>query len=226
VVRWMDAAHAQTGQTGFHFTDEAAPPALLRQLSMRLSARGAPYAWWTNIRLERAFDAALAKVMASGGCIAVTGGLECANDRLLARMRKGYTRGEAAAACAALAAAGIRVHLYLMYGFPSQTAEEAIEALDFVRRLFRRGLVASAYWHRFALTCHSPLCRAPSKFGVRPQRPDGEFACNEIAYSHAREPDWERIGEGLRRAVYNYGLGVGLDTEVRTWFGNAAALRS
>jgi len=227
VIRWMDEVHAQTGETGFHFVDEAAPPALLRRLSEKLAARGAPYVWWANVRLERAFDATLASRMARGGCIAVTGGLECANDRLLAKMRKGYGREEAAAACGALARAGIRVHLYLMYGFPTQTVAEAVEALDFVRRLFRRRIVASAYWHRFALTCHSPMYRAPAAFGIRPKPLAASFARNEVAYDRAGEPDWDRVGEGLRRATYNYGLGVGLATDVRSWFADApAAVRS
>ena len=218
VLRWMDDVFAQTGHRGFHFTDEAAPPALLRRVAERLAARGAPYEWWTNIRLEPAFDRPMARTLARGGCIAATAGLECANDRLLRLMNKGAPRDAMAEVCAALSSAGIRVHVYLMYGFPTQTRAEAIEALDFVRRLFRRGAIHSAYWHRFALTCHSPIHARPEIFDVKPAPPLGPFARNEVAYEEEGAPDWATIGEGLRRATFNYMLGVGWDADAAAWF--------
>jgi radical SAM superfamily enzyme YgiQ (UPF0313 family) len=222
IVRRMVALHGQTGLSGFHFTDEALAPALLRQVSRRLVARRAGFAWWGNIRFERAFDPALARLLARAGCVAVTGGLECAHDRLLGRMQKGVTLAGAEAACRALAAAGIGVHLYLMYGFPTQTARETVEGLEFVRRLFAAGVVQSAYWHRFALTCHSPIARDPAAFGIRirrPRRTPGRtFAVNELAYDEPGAPDHETLGRGLRRATYNYCLGAGLDEPVQAWF--------
>ena len=51
--------------------------------------------WWGNVRFDTAFTPALARLMAKAGCIAVTGGLECANDRLLKLMNKGITLASA-----------------------------------------------------------------------------------------------------------------------------------
>ena len=255
VVDVLAELQRRTGLSGFHFTDEALAPALLRQVSERMAARGLCSTWWGNIRFERAFTRELAAGMARAGCVAVTGGLECAHDRLLALMHKGVTLRDAARTCKAFARAGIHVHAYLMYGFPTQTAQETIDGLEYVRQLFEAGVVQSAYWHRFALTCHSPIAKAPEEFGIRIRWPrvipGRTFARNELAYEEVQagrsgplqdrhEPSpvtWPRrgrsrpalppegggplcdaLGIGLRRAVYNYMLGVGLDEPAAAWF--------
>jgi hypothetical protein len=219
VVGWMERAMADSGLSGFHFVDEAAPPALLGQMSRLILDRGLRVEWWANIRFEKQFTPALAELMARSGCLAMSGGLECAHDRLLALMDKGITTAQAALAMRALSDAGIMVHAYLMYGYPTQTAQETVEALEFVRGLFASGAVQSAYWHRFALTAHSPAFRDCSKLRLRIL--DGRetaFSRNEIPFDEPGGPDPGALGEGLRRAVYNFMHGVGLDSDVRTWF--------
>lgn len=209
-----------TGLSGFHFTDEALAPALIRKLCEEILARGETFTWWGNIRFEKSFTPALARLMAQAGCIAVTGGLECAHDRLLKLMNKGITLAGATQACQAFSDAGILVHAYLMYGFPTQTESETAEALEFVRKRFADGHIQSAYWHRFALTAHSPIAREPEKFGIRLlplPKAEPRFALNEIPYEEPGAPDHARLGEGLRRALYNYMLGLGFDLPARAW---------
>ncbi len=228
VVQAMTTLRRRTGLNGFHFTDEALSPALLRQISARLLARRTRCEWWGNVRLERAFTPELAGQMSHAGCVAVTGGLECAHDRLLALMQKGITLRDAARACKAFADARILVHAYLMYGFPTQTLQETIDGLEYVRQLFAAGLVQSAYWHCFALTCHSPIAVTPADFGIRIRAPrvtpGRTFARNELAYDILPGRDrisarqLVRIGEGLRRATYNYLHGAGLDEPANAWF--------
>lgn len=222
VVATLREVRRQTGLSGFHFTDEALAPALVRRVSERLVEADEPFTWWGNIRFEAAFDRRLSRLMARAGCVAVAGGLECANDRLLALMRKGVTLHQAARACKAFAAAGIHVHTYLMYGFPTQTLQEAVDGLEFVRQLFEAGAAQSAYWHRFALTVHSPLACAAKKMGLRihtPRRVPGRtFGINEIPYFEPGAPDWRRIGQGLQRAIFNYMQGRGIDESPVVWF--------
>ncbi len=215
----MEALIARTGRTGFHFTDEALAPALLRKLSEQLLDRGTQAVWWGNVRFEKGFTPELARLMAAAGCIAVTGGLECAEDRLLERMDKGLSLKEAARACAAFSEAGLLVHGYFMYGFPTQTLQETVDGLEFARQAFEAGLLHSAYWHRFALTAHSPMARDPEHFGIRLlPRPAGGFALNEIPYEEPGAPDCAALGDALRRATYNFMHGVCLDRPVRDWF--------
>ena len=219
LVRRMEVMMEQTGRTGFHFVDEAAAPGLLRRLASTIIRRGLPVTWWGNIRFEPAFDPDLARLLERSGCVALTGGLECAEARLLKLMCKGITLEGATRAMAALSGAGILVHAYLMYGFPTQREAETSDALELVRQLFAARFLQSAYWHRFALTAHSPMACDPETFGIRLlPRPPGQFAVNEIPYEEPGVPDHAGLGEGLRKALYNYQFGIGLDEDVRAWF--------
>ena len=219
LVDRIEAAIAETGQTGFHFTDEAAPPAALKALAAELKRRKVAISWWGNIRFEKAFTPELCRELADSGCIAVSGGLEAASDRLLALMNKGVTVAQAARAAKAFADAGILVHAYLMYGFPSQTVPETVEALEAVRQLFEEGCLHSGYFHRFACTVHSPVGRHPEKFGVELlPLPPAPFAKNDVGIVDPASGDLEMLGRGLRKALYNFMHGVGLDADVRGWF--------
>ncbi len=215
-------AHAPVSPCrSFHFVDEAMPPALIRAVAKEILRRKLKVEWWGNVRFDRSFTPELAKLMAKAGCIAVTGGLECADDRLLKLMNKGITLKSARSALKAFRAAGIMVHAYLMYGFPTETEAEAKGALKFVRELYREDLIQSAFWHRFALTVHSPIARDCGRFGIQllPERRRGaRFARNEIPYREPGAPDWKRIGAALELALYNYQQGRGLARSVDFWF--------
>ena len=219
LVDRIEAMIAETGERGFHLVDEAAPPAGLRALAERLLARQVTITWWGNIRFEKTFTPELARLLARAGCVAVSGGLEVASDRLLARMQKGVTVEQVARVTRAFTDAGVMVHAYLMYGFPTETEQETIDALERVRQLFEAGCIQSAFWHRFAATAHSPIGREPARFGIRLRRePAVTFARNELAFDDPTGCDHDYLGEGLRKALYNYMHGIGLDADVRTWF--------
>jgi len=219
LVDRIEALVAETGQTGFHFVDEAAPPAALRALAERLLARKVMITWWGNVRFEKAFTPELTQLLARSGCVAVSGGLEVASDRLLALMKKGVTVEQVARVTRAFSDAGVMVHAYLMYGFPTETAQETIDALERVRQLFAAGCVQSAFWHRFTATAHSPIGRTPELFGIRLRSaPPAVFARNDVAFDDPTGCDHDFFAAGLRKAVYNFMHGLGLDADPRSWF--------
>ena len=210
----------QTGQTGFHFVDEAAPPAVLKVMAQRLIERGVSITWWGNVRFDKTFTPELTALLARSGCVAVTGGLEVASDRLLKLMQKGVTVEQVARVAHAFSQAGVMVHAYLMYGFPTQTEQETIDALERVRQLFAQGCIQSGYWHRFSATAHSPIGKEPEKFGIRiVEKEMPSFARNDLDFEDPTGTDHDRLGEGLKKAIYNYMHGAGLDLDVRVWFG-------
>jgi hypothetical protein len=219
IVGWMESTMAQTGERGFHFVDEAAPPALLAAVARLILQRGLAVKWWTNIRFERHFTPELASLLARSGCLAVTGGLESGTDRLLALQRKGFEVTQAVRVMAAFSRAGVLVHAYLMYGYPTQTAQETLDALELVRQLFTAKVLHSAYWHRFALTVHSPAFAQADelKMHVFDPGPPG-FSHNEIPFSQPEGQDPTPFAPGLRRAIYNFMHGIGLGADLRTWF--------
>lgn len=210
---------AQTGQTGFHFVDEAAPPAPLRDMAIELIRRGVKISWWGNIRFEKTFTPDLCRLLAASGCIAVSGGLEVASDRLLHLMEKGVSIEQVARVTDAFTQAGIMVHAYLMYGFPTQTAQETIDSLEVVRQLFVNNVIQSGYWHRFSMTAHSPVGKNPGKYGVVKVGPEeGPFANNDLWHEDPTGTDHEMFGPGLAKAIYNYMHGVALEEPLSFWF--------
>ena len=225
VVDHMERIMEQTHRTGFHFVDEALPPKLLREVAEEILRRGLAVSFWGNIRFEKAYTAELCDLLAEAGMVAVSGGLEVASDRLLKLIDKGVTIQQTVEACRHLRDAGIMVHTYLMYGFPTETLQESVDALETVRRMFDEGIVQSAFWHRYAMTCHSPSGLNPERYGARRVTLEANPFCNnEVDWEPAdgvngQFPyDIEAVGAALRLATYNYMNGLGLEQPVRSWF--------
>jgi len=208
----------ETGQTGFHFVDEAAPPKTLAALAQELIRRKLNISWWTNIRFEKTFNLELTQLMAQSGCIAVSGGLEVASNRLLALMKKGVTVEQVAQVTHHFSQSGIMVHAYLMYGFPSQTLQETIDSLERVRQLFQQGCIQSAFWHRFSATVHSPVGKNPEDYGIILTSQPSNFANNDLSFKDPQGEDPSSLAPGLKKAVYNYMHGLGVDEDIKQWF--------
>ncbi len=221
LVDQMKRIMTETKQSGFHFVDEAAPPALVKGMSEELIRQNVKVSWWGNLRFDKSFEH-IAELMADSGCIAVTGGLEVASPRILKMIDKGTTVEQVARATKAFSRHGIYVHAYLMYGFPTQTIEETVDSLEVVRQLFLNDCIQSAYWHRFMCTAHSPVGLNPDKFQISlhpietPAK--GLFAKNTVDFDDPTRPDLDMLGEALRKALYNYMHGIALEEDVRVWF--------
>ena len=223
LVDRIEAIVKETGQTGFHFVDEAAPPKALKTLAAELAARQISISWWGNIRFEKTFTPQLCQELADSGCIAISGGLEVASDRLLTLMKKGVSVEQVARVTKGFADAGILVHAYLMYGFPTQTVQDTVDALEYVRQLFEAGCIQSGFFHRFACTVHSPVGQNPADYGVTLQplptlAAHTAFAKNDIGFFDPTGTDHDRLGAALKKALYNFMHGINLDADVRSWF--------
>ena len=219
LVDRMEAIVAETGQTGFHFVDEAAPPKALKALAQEILRRKLQISWWGNIRFEKTFTPELAELLAQSGCIAMSGGLEVASDRLLDLMKKGVSVAQVARVTKGFSDAGILVHAYLMYGFPSQTVQDTVDALEYVRQLFEAGCIQSGFFHRFTCTVHSPVGKDPKAYGIiLDTLPVVSFAKNDIGFHDPSGVDHDLLGQGLKKAIYNYMHGLALENDVRSWF--------
>lgn len=219
LVDRMEEMIRQTGQTGFHFVDEAAPPSLMKALAIEIIRRRLVVTWWTNVRFEKSFTRDLCQLLKASGCIAVSGGLEVASDRLLKLINKGITVAQVARVCKHFAEAGIMVHAYLMYGFPTQTEQETIDSLELVRQLFETGVLQSAFWHLFTMTAHSPVGLNPAQFSVRKRTETvGSFANNDIEHIDQSGAEHEKFGYGLKKALLNYMHANCFDVPLHKWF--------
>ena len=219
LVDRIEAIVAETGQTGFHFVDEAAPPKILKALAEELIRRKVVISWWGNIRFEKTFTPELSELLAQSGCIAMSGGLEVASDRLLELMKKGVSVDQVAEVTKGFSDAGILVHAYLMYGFPTQTVQETVDALEYVRQLFENGCIQSGFFHRFTCTVHSPVGKDPQAYGISlVPLPEISFAKNDVAFIDPSGVDHDLLGIGLKKAIYNFMHGLGFEQDVHTWF--------
>lgn len=219
IVNRIETLMAETGESGFHFVDEAAPPKVLFAMAEKLIERKMIISWWANIRFEKTFTAEKCQLLADSGCIAISGGLEVASDRLLKLMKKGVTIEQVARVTKNFIDSKILVHAYLMYGFPSQTEQETINSLEVVRQLMLNNCFQSAYWHRFAATIHSPVGLHPEQYNIDliPNQ-DILFAENDIDYLDPVNTDHVMLGKGLRKALYNYMHNMGYEYPVNFWF--------
>lgn len=209
---------AQTGETGFHFVDEAAPPALMREVALEILKRKLVVSWWTNIRFEKSFTKDLCVLLKASGCIAVSGGLEVASDRLLELIKKGVTVEQVAKVTNYFTEAGIMVHAYLMYGYPTQTIQETVDSLEMVRQLFQVGTIQSGFWHQFAMTAHSPVGLDPEEFGVIPQQNEITFANNDIQFIDKTGINHDKFSFGLKKSLFNYMHGMCFEYDLQDWF--------
>ncbi len=218
LVDRMEQMIAQTGERGFHFVDEAAPPALMREVALEVLRRRLTVTWWTNIRFEKNFTRDLCVLLKASGCIAVSGGLEVASDRLLKLIDKGVTVEQVARVTKHFTDSGIMVHAYLMYGYPTQTVQETVDSLEMVRQMFEQGILQSGFWHQFALTAHSPVGLNPETFGVIPDVKSISFAHNDIAFTDQVGVDHEQFSFGLKKSLFNYMHGMYFDFPLQEWF--------
>jgi len=219
IVDRMQEMVEQTGQNGFHFVDEAAPPSLMKSIAIEIIRRKLVVSWWTNVRFEKSFTQDLCLLLKAAGCIAVSGGLEVASDRLLKLIDKGITVSQVAKVCKHFTDSGIMVHAYLMYGFPTQSEQETIDSLEMVRQLFETGVLQSAFWHLFTMTAHSPVGLHPEQFQVRKQtNAIGTFANNDIQHDDPTGADHESFGFGLKKALLNYMHGACFEFPLKDWF--------
>ena len=218
LVDRMEQMIVQTGEKGFHFVDEAAPPALMRAIALEILKRKLSVTWWTNIRFEKSFTKDLCQLLKAAGCIAVSGGLEVASDRLLALIQKGVTVEQVAQVTNYFTEAGIMVHAYLMYGYPTQTVQETVDSLEMVRQLFELGVIQSGFWHQFALTAHSPIGLNPEAYGIIPNQKAITFANNDIDFKDKTGINHDKFSFGLKKSLFNYMHGICFDFSLQDWF--------
>ncbi len=219
IVDRMEELVAKTGENGFHFVDEAAPPSLMKAVAIEIIRRKLVVSWWANVRFEKSFSRDLCQLLKASGCIAVSGGLEVASDRLLELINKGITVSQVAKVSKHFTEAGIMVHAYLMYGFPTQTVQETVDSLEMVRQLFETGVLQSAFWHLFTMTAHSPVGLEPEKYKVKKQTDViGTFANNDIQHTDPTGANHEIFGYGLKKALINYMHGACFELPLQKWF--------
>lgn len=166
----------------FFFTDEAIAPNKMREISSSIIKDKTNISWACAARFEPQFDKELLTSMAKAGCKMLFFGLESANQRVLDFMNKGTNIETAKRIIKDSHQAGILNNIYLFFGFPTETKEEAQSTIDFIsENLPYMTTVRSSV---FSLKRHSPVARDPEKFKVKIYLPLDQ----DLLISHAYKP--------------------------------------
>jgi hypothetical protein len=111
------------------------------------------------------------------------------------------------------------VHAYLMFGFPTETAQETIDSLEVVRQLFYNNCIQSAFWHQFACTSHSPVGKNPDEFEINIIGPEFKgFAENDLYHEDPTGAAHHLYSEGLNSALNNYLNHKGFEIPLHKYF--------
>jgi hypothetical protein len=148
----------------FAFADEGLAPSLANKLSEELINRGIKASCSVNVRLELGFTPELCFKMRKAGFRVLFLGLESGCNRILEHMEKGTTKEIAAQVCRNIYRADIWNHLYVFLGFPTESAAEAGETIDFLAE--NRDIIRSFNIDFFSLGKGSAVSKLPEKYGV------------------------------------------------------------
>lgn len=114
-----------------HFLDNALSPAMLR----RLAAQPPGPSWYGFVRFSaELIDEDFCRQLRRSGCTMLKLGLESGSQRVLDELTKGIRLEMVGKALAALHKAGIGTYVYLLFGTPAESEQEARETLQFVQR--------------------------------------------------------------------------------------------
>lgn len=120
--------------TGIYFADAALPSFVLRILAREIRGR---VKWGCNVRIERGWTHARFEELVRGGCKMLRVGLESASQRVLDQMNKGTSVKDILPYLRNATMAGIRMHVYVMFGFPGEDEEDRQSTADFLRKAAR-----------------------------------------------------------------------------------------
>ena len=207
----------KSGVYGVHFVDEAAPPKMLEDFASLNKDKALTF--WGNIRFEKAFSRDLADILAKGGLIGVSGGIEMACGEGLSNINKGIDIKTLVFSLAAFKEAGILTHAYMIYGYYNETPQMLIDSAETLRQLFKAGLLDSSFFHKFTLTKHSTLFaewEAGKHPDLHPIFPKNNFTDYELHFKD--EEKSEKYGAPLSLAVNAWMHRKSLDKPVEKWF--------
>ncbi|GFO97568.1 hypothetical protein ig2599ANME_1772 [groundwater metagenome] len=165
----------------FTFQDEGISSKLISALSDKIIENDLDISWLADSRFEPAFSSLLSKKIADAGCRMLYFGLESANDRILKCMDKGIKKENVLNICKYTTDAGIWTHLFLIFGFPTETREEARETKDFIMQ--NANMINSMSFGSFQLTRHSKVYENPAMFGVSDIKENKDFDIS-LWYEH------------------------------------------
>jgi len=161
------------GARHFYLAIEDLPPNMAKALPRAILDANLDIEWWCDARLEHdVFDQQVCDDLAASGCRRMAFGYESASRRVLEKMCKGIDPDASLELLQRVRNSGISVTLYVMLGFPTETAEEARATLRTI--LEHRDLIQEVSARVFYLDETSEIFRRREEFDIVEIFPDPE----------------------------------------------------
>lgn len=146
----------------FQFIDDAIRPDILRKFSDMLVENNLKIRYDAYLRLDKQFTPELCGKLKQSGLKSVLFGFESANQRVLNLMNKGTNPAQIIEVLTNMKNAGIQNILSCLIGFPTETKEEAMDSINFLKRY--RDLYYQVFIVHFGMI--SDMCTRKENFAV------------------------------------------------------------
>jgi radical SAM superfamily enzyme YgiQ (UPF0313 family) len=124
------------GTREFYFRDDSFTVNRKRVLDLcrKLREENVNVYWSCDTRAD-ILDEEILSEMKSAGCTSIALGVESGSERILRFIKKGVTKAQISAATGLIRDAGIQFSVFFMIGFPTETKEEMMESVRFMKKL-------------------------------------------------------------------------------------------
>ncbi|MBU1172299.1 MAG: B12-binding domain-containing radical SAM protein [Proteobacteria bacterium] len=166
ITSWIQKLVDHSPVKVLHFTDDAADPERLGDLSAFLLEQKLPLFWVTNMRFDKRISREHLSLYKKAGCRAIYFGLESCHERVLKKMKKGISIPWVEHILTNCSDIGIPVHLYMIVGFPTETEHEALESFSRVYEWKKQGLASQVIYNVFEISGWSDIALNPLDYGI------------------------------------------------------------
>ncbi len=156
--------YTKQGVSYFHFVDEMIAPKRFEQISRTLLQEKLDIKYLALAKPVKEFTPELAGLMYSSGCRMIVWGVESGSQKVLDKINKGTSTKEISSALENSALAGIKNHVFVMLGFPSETEQDFEQTLDFLFE--NKEWIHSIHRGLFTLNAGSRVFMFPESFGI------------------------------------------------------------
>lgn len=156
--------HLNNGVKYFNFVDEMISSARFKRIGEEIIKRKLQIYYYALAKPTGDFTKDVFDIMYQSGCRYIIWGVESGCQRILDLIDKGTVVEEVSRVLADSASAGIKNHVYIIIGFPSETKQEFKETLDFLYE--NKDNIHTIHKGAFSLERGSLVYENPSKFCI------------------------------------------------------------
>lgn len=164
VVEHLRALSSRHGTRHFYFSQDSVAPKTAVKLAEAIAAAGLDVRWATDLKPERYLTKERARALRAGGAVACALGVESASPRVLELIDKGAPIDVVSDVIDNLHDAGIAPEAMCFTDFPTETTDEALATLRFLRE--RRDRVSGYIVGEFGLTHGALVAQDPARYGI------------------------------------------------------------